>query len=426
MKRRAFLKNMAATAVATTAAPSTLLALTGCNTEPKEAKITGFNFDEIIDRTGTYSIKYGRIEKTGADKIGMGIADMDFRTAPFIQEALQTRLKRDVMGYTSTPEEYYTSIINWVKNQLGWQLEREWVSYCPGVITSINLAIDNFSSPGDKVIVQTPVYDPFMNYIKRLEREVAYNPLILENGKYRMNFEQLEELMKDDKTKLMILCNPHNPGGMMWGAEDLKKIAHLAATHGVIILADEIHCDLALYGNKHVPYLSVSEEAAQTGIIFTGPTKTFNLAGVGAAQCYIINPEIREKFFGYMKNRKLVEVHIPTLELTMAGYNNPTDWLEALRHYIEKNVDYVCDFVERELPGIKAYRPEASFLMWLDCNGLGLGEEELMDLFQEKAGILLNNGAHYGPGGEGHVRMNIGCPLSVVKNAMERLKKALS
>lgn len=428
MKRRTFLKGMAATAAASACAPTALLALTGCTETTETAPVAdgGYNFDEIIDRTGTYSIKYGRLEKSGeiGKKIPMTIADMDFRTAPYVHEALQTRLDRDVMGYTSTPEEYYESIIKWWKMRHGWEIPREWVNFCPGVITTLCFVIECFSAPGDKVVVQTPVYDPFMNYTKRLGREVVYNPLKKENGKYQMDLEHLESVL-DEKTKILILCNPQNPGGRMWDLEELKTLAHICKEHGVLVLADEIHCDLSLYGKKHIPFLTVSPEAEQNGIILTGPTKTFNVAGLHAAQCFIANKEIREKLIGYLSAHKLMEPSITCIELTMAAYNHDDKWVNDVTAYIAKNVDYACDFFEKEVPQIKCIKPEASFLLYLDCSELNLPDDELKSLFQDKAGVMVSGGPGYGPGSEGCIRLNIGCPLSVLKQALERIKNAV-
>ncbi|MCF0160590.1 MAG: pyridoxal phosphate-dependent aminotransferase [Bacteroidaceae bacterium] len=427
MKRRAFLKNVMAAGATSVVAPSALLTMTGCGSQPTPETIAtpkGFDFDEIIDRSGTFSMKHGRAEKMGGGKIAMGMADMDFRTAPHVHDALAKRIERDVLGYTAIPDEYYTAIQKWTKEQQGWEMDREWINYCPGVITSYTFAIECFSQPGDKVIVQPPVYDPFVRYSKGIGREVVDNPLILEDGKYRMDFEQLESLM-DDRTKLMVLCNPHNPGGMMWDADSLRRLAEICARHGVLVLSDEIHGDLALNGRRHVPFCSVSEEAANIGVIFTGPTKAFNLAGIHTAQCYIVNPELRKKYTAYLRDRKLTEASLPAIIMTLAAYGGSDEWLNALKKYLQANVDLVAEFIAKEIPAIKVHRPEASFLIWLDCRALGLEQKDLVAMFQDKANLVINNGASYGQGGEGFIRINIGCPRSVVEKALQQLKSAV-
>jgi cystathionine beta-lyase len=418
MKRRTFLKGVAAagaTALVPVGAVGT--ALTACS--PRKA---GWNFDEIIDRSGTWSIKYGRA-KDG--EIPMWIADMDFRTDPYVAEALRKRLDRDVLGYTTTPEAFVDAIAAWEKLAYGYAPEKEWIGYAPGVITSINQAYLTFTEPGDKIIVQPPVYDHFRLYIERLGRVAVDNPLILEHGRYRMDLEGLESLI-DEKTKALVLCNPHNPIGLLWDRETLAELADICERHGVIVLSDEIHGDLALYGRKHTPFCSVSEAAARVGLIFAGPTKAFNLAGLsGTAFCIIPDREKREKYLGTLRNAKLDEASIPTIEAVLAAYREDTAWLEALKRYIEGNIARVERFFADNDLGIKPMRPEASFLVWLDCRALGLSQDELMDTFRTQAKVIPSNGASYGPGGEGFLRLNIGCPASVLDEALNRIKKAL-
>ena len=425
MKRRTFLNRLALLGASGLVAPELLFGLTGCKEAAEAAGLSagGWDFDEVIDRGGTYSIKYDRAEKMGG-KLPMWIADMDFRTAPYVSDALVGRVKRDVMGYTSIPDKYYEAIVSWVEARQGWRMEREWVNYCPGVITGIAAAIECFSSPGDKVIVQPPVYNSFMQYAEGLGRIVANNPLIFENGSYRMDLEHLESVI-DDRTRMLILCNPHNPGGMMWDRDSLVRIAQICERHGVIVLSDEIHGDLALGGRRHIPFCSVSGEAAKVGLIFTGPTKAFNVAGLHTAQTYIPNKELRERFQDYLDRRKLTEASIPAIELTIAAYSHEPRWLDEMKLYLQGNIDYVADFLAREIPAIKVVKPEASFLMWLDCRALGLDQNGLVSLFQDKAGILINNGESYRQGGTGFIRLNIGCPRSICRQAMSRLQAAL-
>ena len=421
MKRRTFLKGAAvAGAAALLPAGAVGTALTACGPRPAPR---GWDFDEIIDRSGTWSIKYGRATD---GEIPMWIADMDFRTDPYVAEALRKRLDRDVLGYTSTPEAFVDAIAAWERQTLGYAPEKEWINYAPGVITSINQAYLTFTEPGDKIIVQPPVYDHFRLYIERLGRVAVDNPLILENGRYRMDLEGLERLI-DEKTKALVLCNPHNPIGLLWDRETLARLADLCDRRGLLVISAEIHGDLALYGRRHTPFCSVSEAAARVGLIFAGPTKAFNLAGLtGTAFCIIPDKEKREKYLATLRNAKLDEAPIPTVEAVLAAYRQDTAWLEALKRYLEGNIARVERFFADNDLGIKPLRPEASFLVWLDCSALGLSQDELMDTFRKKAKVIPSNGASYGPGGEGFLRLNIGCPAAVLDEALSRIKQALT
>lgn len=423
MKRRDFLKGAAA-AGAATLLPSGLLGLTSaCTHNP--ASDPAWNFDEIIDRSGTWSIKYRRAE---GDKLVMWIADMDFKTAPYVSQALRERLDRDVFGYTYGPEEFYDAIIGWEKTQHGFDVPREWVEYCPGVITSLCQAYLTFTQPGDKIIVQTPVYNPFFDYARKLGRVAVENPLLLRDGHYEMDFEGLDRIY-DKKVKALVLCNPHNPIGIIWSRENLARLADWCAAHDVIVFSDEIHADLSLYGKRHTPFCSVNETAARIGIEFCSPTKAFNIPGIsGTAYCIIPDKEKRERYHATLRNAKLMEASIPTLVATIAAYTNEPVWLEAVKRYIEGNVDYLEKSFRNDPDArvIKFFRPEASFLVWLDCRALGLPQEELMALFNEEARVAVNNGASYGTGGEGFIRLNVGCPRKIVEEAFARIKQAVA
>ena len=424
MKRRTFLKGAVA-AGAVSVLPAGVL-VSGCKPGRREGQADrnrwsdDWDFDEVIDRSGTWSIKYGR---AGDGQLPMWIADMDFRTDPAVRNALQERLERDVMGYTSTPDEFFQAVRDWVERQHGYSLPMDWVGYAPGVITAINQAYLTFTEPGDKIIVQPPVYDHFRMYIERLGRVAVDNPLIFEGGRYRMDLEGLERMI-DDRTKVLVLCNPHNPVGILWDRDTLASLALICEKHGVIVLSDEIHADLALYGQRHIPFCSVSKAAERIGLIFSGPTKAFNLAGIsGTAYCIIPNRDLRERYLDTLRNAKLNEPSIPTLVSTIAAYTSESGWLAALKTYLEGNIDLVMNHFHESL--ITPIRPEASFLVWLDCRKLGLSQEDLQALFREKAKVLLSDGAAYGTGGEGFVRMNVGCPRSVLKEALERITGVL-
>ena len=426
MKRRSFLKTAATAGAATILSPGLVgLTASSCAKNPAAPSATpGWNFDEIIDRSGTWSIKYRRAE---GDKLAMWIADMDFRTDPIVREALRQRLET-VMGYTFTPDEYYEAVAGWLRTQHGFAVERAWLSTCPGVITSINQTYLTFTKPGDKIIIQPPVYDHFRLYIERLGRVPVENPLLWKEDHYEMDFEGLERLY-DSNVKALVLCNPHNPVGITWTRETLARLADWCAQHDVLVISDEIHADLALFGHEYTPFCSASETAARVGMIFSGRTKSFNLAGLsGTAWCVIPDPVKRAQYLAALHAAKLNEASVPSLVATIAAYTHEPLWLNDLKKYLEGNITYLEERLKAspETRGIRAVRPQASFLLWLDCRALGLPQEALMALFNEKAGVVVNNGASYGTGGAGFVRLNIGCPRSVVEEALDRIARAVA
>ena len=417
MKRRDFLKGITATGLASLVPVSWL---SSCASEPDAP---AWDFDRVMDRSGTWSTKYGRATN---GEIPMWIADMDFGTDPYVKEALLQRISRDGIGYTSTPDLFYEAIGSWEEKQHGFSVEREWIGFCPGVITSMNQAYLTFTEPGDKIIVQPPVYDHFRLYIERLGRVAVDNPLIFRNGRYSMDFEGLEGLM-DERTKMLVLCNPQNPCGTLWDKEQMVRLAEVCERHGVIVISDEIHGDLSLYGRRLVPFCSVSEAAARIGMIFTGPTKAFNLAGISNTAYFIIpDKEKRERYLATLSRAKLNEASIPTLVAVTSAYREDTTWLEALKRYIEGNVERVMQFFAEHELGMVPLRPEASFLVWIDCRKLGLTQEVLLERFNKGAKIIPSNGSSYGTGGEGFIRLNIGCPRSVLEEALERIRKEFS
>ena len=428
MERREFIKVASAAACAAALLPSVGGLMTGCapavdNGRGSDGFSDKWDFDEVVDRSGTWSIKYGRASE---GQIPLWIADMDFKTAPAVSSALKERLNRDVLGYTFTPDEYYESIIRWEGEMHDWHVEKEWVAYCPGVITSINQAYLTFTDPGDSIVVMPPVYNLFRMYAERLGRRVIDNPLLFDGERYRVDFDGLERILTTTDAKVLVLCNPHNPAGIVWDRDVLRRVASLCRQKGVKVISDEIHADLTLPGYRHTPFCSVSEDAAAVGLVFAGPTKSFNLAGVSmTAYCVIPNEELRKPFLKQLKDAKLDEAPIASLVATIAAYTEGTPWLQSLREYLQGNIREVVDFFSNNNLGIKAITPQASFLVWLDCRGMRLSQDELMRFFSDKAGLLLSNGAMYGQGGEGFVRMNIGCPRKIVKEALVRIKKAL-
>jgi cystathionine beta-lyase len=427
LKRREFIKVTSTAACAAALLPTVGSLMTGCTNNPDERKAPSappiandsWDFDEVVDRSGTWSIKYGRASE---GQIPLWIADMDFRTAPAVSAALRERLNRDVLGYTSTPEEFYQSIIRWEKEMHNWQVEKDWVAYCPGVITSINQAYLTFTQPGDSIVVMPPVYNLFRMYAERLNRRVIDNPLLFDGEHYRMDFDGLERILSNTEVKILVLCNPHNPVGIVWDPNDLRQIASICRKKNVLVISDEIHAGLTLPGYQHSPFCSVSEDARAVGLVFASPSKSFNLAGLSmTAYCVIPNKALREPYLKHLRDLKLDEAPIPSLVATIAAYTEGIPWLQSLREYLQGNIQEVIDFFSLNDLDIKAIAPQASFLVWLDCRAMELPQDELMRFFSDEAGLLLSNGAMYGQGGEGFVRMNIGCPRKIVKGALERI-----
>lgn len=386
------------------------------------------NFDRIIDRKGTNAVKldvlqnlYGR-----TDLIPLWVADMDFETPPFITEALRRRLEHSLFGYTVTPKEYWPSVINWIASHHEWNVKREWLTYIPGIVKGIGMAINVFVKENEKVIIQPPVYHPFRLTPQANGREVVYNPLH-ENadGSYSMDFENLEAIT-DDKCRMLILSNPHNPAGIVWDKETLVRLADFCYRHHILVLSDEIHSDMALWDNKHLPFATVSEEAANCSITFGAPSKTFNIAGIVSSYAVVPNDSIRRRFFSWLAAN---ELDAPTLFApiaTIAAFNEGEPWRKEMLHYVEENIDFVIDYCAHHLPQIKPLRPQASFLVWLDCRSLKLKHNELTRLFVENARLALNDGEIFGKEGRGFMRMNVATPRSVLRQALDQLKNAIN
>lgn len=386
-----------------------------------------YNFDEIIDRKGTSCVKYDGLKNAYQGKenlIPLWVADMDFATPDFIVEALKKRCEHPVFGYTFDDDEYYESIQTWLDYKYHWKTERVWISYIPGIVKGIGLAVQCFTQPGDKVIIQPPVYHPFRLVPTRMGREVVYNPLKLEDGVYKMDFEQLESLIDKD-CKMLILSNPHNPGGVVWEKEALVKLAQICSAHGILVISDEIHAEMTYPQFRHHPFATVSEEAAACSVTFMAPSKTFNIAGIVSSYALVPDSRIREKFYSFLEAGELNAGTIFAFTATKAAYTYGAEWLQQMRSYVIENVNFVDEYLKKNIPQIKVYRPQASFLVWLDCRELKLTQPELVQLFEDKAGLALNDGTMFGKEGEGFMRLNIGCPRSILNQALESLKKAI-
>lgn len=387
-----------------------------------------YDFDKPVDRTGTDDVKHeGRIEHWGReDLLPLWVADMDWETPAFITDALRKRLDHSLFGYTVLPKDYWQTVIRWVCEHHGWEMKSEWLTFIPGIVKGIGMAICALLQPGDKVIIQPPVYHPFRLVPQGFRHEVVMNPLLLqEDGSYEMDFEQLERVA-DEHCRLLVLSNPHNPAGICWSRETLERLAKFCYERGIIVISDEIHCDMALFGHRHIPFASVCREAEQNSITFCAPSKTFNIAGIVSSWAAVPNDELRARFFGWLEAG---EFNAPTLFApiaTMAAFREGEEWRQQMLRYVESNVNYVIDYCRDNLPQIRPLRPQASFLVWLDCRGLGLSHAQLQHLFVDEAHLALNDGEIFGPGGEGFMRLNVGTQRAVLQNAMERLRKAVS
>lgn len=387
-----------------------------------------YDFDKIVDRTGSGDLKHEVLaERYGrADLLPLWVADMDFETPEFITDALRRRLEHSLFGYTVEPKDYWPTVQKWIKDHHGWDVKREWLSYIPGIVKGIGMVINVFTKPDEKVIIQPPVYHPFRLTPEGNGREVVYNPL-KENsdGSYSMDFDNLEEVA-DDKCKVLILSNPHNPAGIVWDKDTLARLAEFCYDHNILVISDEIHCDMALWGNTHVPFATASDKAAQCSITFGAPSKTFNIAGIVSSYSIIPNDEIRNRFYTWLAANELNEAPMFSPIATIAAFKNGEQWRKAMLHYVEQNFIFMKEYCKTHLPKIKPLRPEASFLVWLDCRALGLNHEQLIDLFVNKAHLALNDGEMFGKGGAGFMRVNVGTPRAILTKALEQLTEAVA
>jgi len=386
-----------------------------------------WNFDEEINREGSDSIKYDlRYEIFGKkDIIPMWVADMDFRTPRFITEKMHQRLSHEIYGYFFRPPEYYNSIINWFKQRYNWNIQKQDICFSPGTVPAINLCTMAFTRPGDSIIVQPPVYFPFFPAVESHGRLLIHNQLIEQNGRWIMDIDALESTISSN-TKMIIISNPHNPVGRAWSEEELRKLAEICLKNKIIILSDEIHCDLTLPGYDHTPMARLSDEIAEITVTCISPSKTFNLAGLSTASVIINNPVLRKYF-----NHKVEILHIGHGNIfgsvaSIAAYTEGSDWVSELSSYIEGNVNYVIEYCKELIPEIVPSRPEATYLIWLDCRKFGMTGKELQSFFANKASVGMNEGSTFGPGGEGFMRMNLGTTRSRVERAMQQIEQAVN
>jgi cystathionine beta-lyase len=385
-----------------------------------------YNFDEIIDRHNTDAIKIERCKALfgTTDVLPLWVADMDFRTPDFIIDAIQKRLEHPILGYSMPPKNFYSLLIQWVAEHHNWDLKREWVGFLPGIVPGLSFAVQCFTEPGDEIIVQSPVYYPFFNVIEKNHRVLINNQLTEQAGKYEMNFVDLESKITS-KTKMLILCNPHNPGGRVWSKETLIQLDKICSKHNILIVSDEIHADMVFSNFKHTPYASISDTASANTVTFMAPSKVFNMPGLISSSFIIPNAILREKFIDFLEASEMGGGNLLAYVATVAAYEKGESWRQQMLNYVQENVNYVVDYLANNIPQIIPMIPEASFLVWLDCHKLGMETNELFKFFAHEAGLGLNKGTIFGAGGEYHLRLNVACPRSVLIKAMTQLKSAL-
>ena len=385
-----------------------------------------YNFDEIIDRQGfsTYKTEFAEKVFGTNDLLPLWVADMDFRTPDFIMNAIRKRCMHEIMGYTFRKGDFFAPVINWLEQQHQWSIDSRWINFIGGVVPAIVMAINAFTKEGDGIIIQTPVYSPFMEYPKLNNRRLICNELVLKNGRYEIDFELFEKQIDENKVKMFILCSPHNPGGRVWRMDELQKMDVICQRYSVLVISDEIHADLTLYNHKHHPFASVSDTAREHSVTVMAPSKTFNMPGLASSFYIIPNPELRSIFNSYIDKLNGRGGNIFAYVATQAAYTHGEEWLEQLKKYLQRNINFVADYIKSNLPKIKVIIPQASFLVWLDFREIGIDDDELKYILVKKAKLGLNAGTTFGPGGNGFVRLNVACPCSVLKEAMRRLKNS--
>lgn len=384
-----------------------------------------YNFDEIIDRRGTDALKIDAVSDIWGrdDLLPLWVADMDFATPPFIIETLRQRLQHEILGYTMRTPRWATSIVEWQDNRYNWKIKPEWLNFVPGIVPGIAFIVNCFTEPGDTILIQPPVYHPYFHVPQNLGRKIRENSLELTDGQYKIDFKRFERDIKG--CKLFLLCHPHNPGGRVWTTEELRRIAEICHRNGVIAVSDEIHADLTLPPYHHVPFANVSKEAAECSITLMSPSKAFNMAGLTSSYSIISNDTLRNRFHNHLEHSELNLGHAFAFISVAAAYSHGTEWLDQMLAYVQGNIDYVEQFLTEEVPQIDMIRPQASYLISLDCRKLGLSAKDLDDLFVNKAHLALNNGTMFGKEGEGFMRLNVASPRSVIAEAMHKLKEAV-
>lgn len=381
-----------------------------------------YNFDEIVDRNGTNCLKYDALERFFgvSDLLPVWVADSDFRVPEFVTDAIAQRLQHPVLGYTYRGDEFYDSIVRWVAVRGGWSIQKDWILYSAGVVAGIGFAMNALTRQGAGVLIQTPVYPPFAMMVEENNRCLVTNTLVDNDGHYEINFEDFENKLKE--VDLFILCNPHNPVGRVFTRDELKRMGDLCVEYGVYIISDEIHSDIIMKPHKHVHIASLSPEIDRCTVTLMAPSKTFNIAGLSTSITIISNPKLRKAYLSELGKFHLGGGNIFGIEALAAAYRHGGEWVDEMNDYLSVNMDYVEAFCRENMPNVRVIRPEATYLMWLDFNALGVSEDALQDALIHQGKVALNRGSDYGITGSGFMRLNVSAPLAVIKEAMRRIK----
>ncbi|QCX34148.1 pyridoxal phosphate-dependent aminotransferase [Caloramator sp. E03] len=385
-----------------------------------------YDFDKIIERKNTNCVKWDTLkERFGSnDILPMWVADMDFEVAPEIIEAIKKRTEHGIFGYTIRPQTYYESIINWVKKRHSWEINREWLGFSPGVVPALAIAVLSFTDIGDKIIIQPPIYPPFFKVIKNNGRQIVENPLKLQDGKFVMDFDDLESKI-DSKVKMLMLCSPHNPVGRVWDKDELEKLSNICLKHNIIIVSDEIHSDIVYKDKKHIPIASLNEAVLQNTITFIAPSKTFNIAGLSTSATIIPNKKLRDKFENTIESLEISSSNVFGIVALESAYKYGEEWLDELLKYLEGNINLLMDFARSNSHKVNITKPEGTYLAWLNFKNLNIKHDELVEFMIKKAKVGLNSGLDFGSQGEGFLRLNFACPRILLEEGLYRIEKAL-
>jgi cystathionine beta-lyase len=390
--------------------------------------MTKYNFDELIDRKNTNSLKYDFSVERGrpADVLPLWVADMDFRAPAPVLEALHRAVDHGIFGYSEVKEEYYQAVSAWFGEHFDWKPEAGWLVKTPGVVYAIAMAIRALTNPGDSVLIQPPVYYPFFSAIRDNDRKIVENELICQEGRYTIDFKDFEQKIIDHRVKLFILCSPHNPVGRVWTEEELRRMGDICRKYQVYVVSDEIHCDFTLPGYTHHTLLKANPELAASSVICTAPSKTFNLAGLQISNIWIPDEKIRRKFVKEMDRSGYSQLNTLGLVACQAAYEKGGEWLDSCRSYLKSNLDYLRDFLKEQLPQIKLVEPEGTYFAWLDCSALGLSQRELNDLVINRAKLWLDSGHIFSPHAGQYQRVVLACPRATLEQALQQLKAAIA
>lgn len=386
------------------------------------------DFDTIIDRKNTGCVKYDMAAKAGMpeDILPLWVADMDFKTSSYIQDAIMAQAQHGIYGYSEPPESYFEAVRGWFLRHYDWQVKEEWLVKTPGVVYALATAVRSLTEKGDAVLVQQPVYYPFSSVIRNNGRKLVNNPLVQdEDGNYHMDLNDFEDKIVKEEVKLVILCNPHNPVGRAWNRQELTRLSDICLKHNVLIVSDEIHADF-VYGRKHQPLVNIKKEYEEITVTCTAPSKTFNIAGLQVSNIFIPNEKLREKFVKEISASGSGGLNAAGLAACEAAYRYGEEWYQGMIAYIRGNISFTQKFIQEQIPKLKMLAPEGTYLLWIDFRALGLSDKELEDLIVHKARLWLDGGAMFGDGGEGFQRVNAACPRETLRAALERLKDAVA